>query len=162
LPSNPDEAVRQAQGKERLRQQMDISLRELVSRFVLSCDGAASVNGEPTYIVRFEPKPEQPYKNQTERVLNHLHGRLWISARDYTLLKTEATLADPVEIAWIFATISVLEFRYELRPGPTRFGPSEVTTLVRVDAPFLTIRQRMKVEMTQFEQRAVAGGRIAP
>lgn len=153
LPANPDQAHLQAQGKKFQKQKFDFALKEMINRFTITLAGQETLRGQPVYVLVFEPKPDQPYRNQTEKVLNHLRGRTWVSTRDYSVLKTEATLAEPVEVAWIFAKISMLNFNYELDNVPGQLGPAQVKTSIEVNAPFITIRQRMKVDLTQFEPR---------
>jgi hypothetical protein len=153
LPGNPDEASLQAQGKKAQKQKLNFPLKDLVSRFNVTLIGTGTFQNQPVYILGFEPKPGQPYRNQTEKVLNHLHGRLWISARDYSILQTNATLADPVEVAWIFAKVSFLSFHYELNNTTGGFAPAQISTSVIVSTPFVEIRQTMKVVMTQVEPR---------
>ena len=153
LPADPDEATLQARGKEAQKSKINFSLKDMASRFNITFTGTEALWGQSVYVVAFEPKPDQPYRSQTEKVLNHLRGRLWISTRDYSVLKTEATLAQPVEIAWIFAQVDSLDFHYELNNTSGGMGPAWIQVSVRVDAPFLTIRQRMTVDMAQFQPR---------
>ena len=153
LPSNPDQAALQAQGKKAQAQKVDLSLKDLAGRFTITLVGTTAIAGQTAYELAFEPKPNQPYHSQTEKVLNHLHGHIWIRAGDYTILKTEATLAEPVEVAWVFAEISELNFHYELDNTSGGLGPAQVQTSVKVTAPFLSIKQRMTVDMTQFQPR---------
>jgi hypothetical protein len=153
LPSDPDQAMQKARGQETERRKHNFSLKTLVGRFDISLVGTGSYLGQKAYILAFEPRPNQPYKDQTERVLNQLHGRIWISAKDYVIDKTEATLAHPVRVAWIFASIRALDFHYELRTTTNDFGPSWLQVLVEVDAPLIQFRQRQTEEMTQFEPR---------
>jgi hypothetical protein len=153
LPSNPDEASLQAQGKEAQKKKINFALKDMANRFNVTLTGTDAIQGQSVYVVAFEPKPDQPYRDQTEKVLNHLHGQVWISTRDYSVLRTEATLAEPVEIAWIFAQISALDFHYELNNTSGGMGPARIQTSVKVDALFVTIRQRMTVNMTQFQPR---------
>jgi len=154
LPANPDEAALQAQGQKAQKQQVDFSLKDLAGRFNIRFVAADTLHGQPVYVLAFEPKPNQPYQNQTEKVLNHLHGQMWISTRDYSILRTDATLAQPVEIAWVFAEVQALSFHYELNNSSGGLGPSQVLTSVKVTAPFISIHQRMTVDMTQFQQRS--------
>jgi hypothetical protein len=153
LPSDPDEAMQQAKGKEMERRKHDFSLRILITRFNIALAGTGNYLGQPAYILAFEPRPGQPYRDQTEKVLNQLHGQMWVSTRDYVILKTEATLVRPVSVAWIFARISTLDFHYELRSATSDFGPAWLQFAVEVDAPFIVIRQRQTVDMTHFERR---------
>ena len=158
LPSDPDAAARQAKGKEMQRRQQTLDLRALSTRFRLTLEGTRTDLGAPAYVVAFEPKPNQPYRSQTEKVLNQLHGRIWIRASDDTILRTEATLLQPVQVAWIFASITRLDFRYELPPGGSEYGPAWLETVVEVHAPLLAIRQRQRIDMNNFRPLAAAGG----
>jgi hypothetical protein len=153
LPSNPDEAALQAQGQKAQKQKVDLSLKDLAGRFTITFVGTVAIQGQSAYELAFEPKPGQPYQNQTEKVLNHLHGHMWISARDFSILRTDATLAEPVEIAWVFAEIQALSFHYELNSTTGGLGPAQVLTSVKVTAPFISVNQRMTVDMTQFQRR---------
>lgn len=162
LPADPDQAAQQAQGKAAEMKKIDFSLKDMTGRFKVSLIGTDTFEGAPVYVVAFEPKPgDQPYRDQTEKVLDQLHGKMWISTKDYIVLKTDATLAAPVEIAWIFAEITDVHFHYELHNTTGGLGPAEIKTSVRVDTPLFTIRQRMTVDMGEVVPRtkAVASGK---
>ena len=153
IPSDPDEAAQQEKGQEAQRRKHNFSLKSLVTRFNISYVGLGEFMGQPAYVIAFEPKPDQPYRDQTEMVLNQLHGRMWIGRRNDLVLKTDATLAHPVPVAWIFARITKLDFHYELRSTTSDFGPAWVQVLVQVDTPIFNFHQRQTVEMTQFKPR---------
>ena len=123
LPTDPDEAAREAKGKETQRRQQTLDLKSISVRFNLSLQGQSSELGAPAYVISFEPKANQPYRTQTEKVLNQLHGRIWVRASDDTILRTEATLLHPVEVAWFLASINRLDFRYDLPPGGSELWP---------------------------------------
>jgi hypothetical protein len=112
--------------------------------------------------VAFEPKASQPYHSQIEKVLNQLHGRIWVRASDDTILRTEATLLHPVEVAWIFASIAKLDFHYELPSGGTEYGPAWLETSVEVHAPLIVIRQHQRIDMTGFRPRPMPSPAGAP
>jgi outer membrane lipoprotein-sorting protein len=153
LPSDPDQAALKAQGKAAQTKKINFSLKDMANRFNISLAGTDTFEGQPVYVVAFEPKPNQPYRDQTEKVLNDLQGKMWVSTKDYSVLKTEANLAEPVEVAWIFASITTLNFHYELNNISGGMGPAWIQTSVQLDAPFISIRQRMTVTMTQFVPR---------
>jgi hypothetical protein len=153
LPSDPDQAALKVQGKAAQTKKINFSLKDMANRFNISLAGMDTFEGQSVYVVAFAPKPDQPYRDQTEKVLNQLQGKMWVSTKDYAVLKTEANLAEPVEIAWIFASITDLQFHYELNNTSGGMGPAWIQTSVKVDAPFFSIRQRMTVNMTQFEPR---------
>jgi hypothetical protein len=153
LPTDPDAAARQAQGKEAQRRQQTLDLKSLATRFNLTLQGTSGDSGAQAYIVAFEPKPDQPYHSPTEKVLNQLHGRIWVRASDDTILRTEATLLHPVQVAWVFASVTKLDFHYELPPGGSEYGPAWLQTLVEVRAPLIQIVQRQRVDMDHFRPR---------
>lgn len=159
IPGNPDDAARKAKGDETKRRQLRFALKDMAQRFTITLAAPGVFEGQAVYVLAFEPKPGQSYQNQTEKVLNRLHGKMWVSTADYSVLKTEASLAEPVEVAWFLAQITTLNFHYELRNTTGGMGPAFVQTSVVVKAPFVTVRQQMKVDMFQFRKRApsVAG-----
>jgi di/tripeptidase len=153
LPTDPDEAAREAAGKETQRRQQTFDLKEISTRFRLTLLGIDNDAGTSAYVIAFEPKPGQPYRSQTEKVLNQLHGRIWVRTSDDTILRTEATLAQPVQVAWIFASITKLDFHYELPPGGSEYGPAWLETFVEIHAPLLQVAQRQRVDMDGFRPR---------
>ena len=161
LPSDPDQAAQQAKGQASQAKKINFSLKDMANRFTATLVGSDTFEGVPVYVVAFEPKADQPYRDQTEKVLDALRGKIWINAKDFTILKTDATLATPVEVAWIFASISDLHFHYELRNTTGGQGPATIQTSVRVDTPLFSIRQRMIVDMSNVVPRdnSVASGK---
>lgn len=156
LPSNPDEAMAQARKQQAQQRQQSFDLKSVSSRFNLTLQGRSSELGADAYVIAFEPKPNQPYHSETEKVLNQLHGRIWIRASDDIILRTEASLLHPVQVAWIFASVSSLDFHYELPVGGSVYGPAWLETSVRVNAPLLSIAQRQRIDMTDFRPRTAA------
>jgi hypothetical protein len=76
--------------------QATFTLRDLASRFVITLDGHDVFDGAPVYVLAFAPRPGQSWKDDTEKVVNRLHGQIWISRRTWNVLRTEATLTGPV------------------------------------------------------------------
>jgi hypothetical protein len=155
LPADPDQAAQKARGQEMERRKQTLDLKSISARFSVTLLGTSTELGPKTYVLAFEPKTDQPYDTQTEKVLNRLHGRMWIRASDDTILRTEATLLHPVEVAWIFASIDRLDFHYEMPPGGSEYGPAWLQTYVEVAAPLIRIRQRQRIDMTHFRARQV-------
>jgi hypothetical protein len=154
-PAHPKEAPpRPTQDIETRKSQINVGLNDLVNRFDLAVAGTGALQGQPVYIVSFEPKPDQPAPNVMIKILNYLHGRVWVSARDYSVLKMEATLTRPVPVAWIFAHVNSVDFHYELNHAPGVMGPAHIEGSFRFDAPLITISRRMTIETTPFQPRA--------
>ena len=46
--------------------------------------------------IDFLPKPDMPYDNREEKVLNNTGGHIWASKADYSLIRNEGSLMRPV------------------------------------------------------------------
>jgi hypothetical protein len=129
------------------------TLRDLVDRFTIVLAGEDQIAGQPTYVLAFTPKPNQPYHDETEKVVNQLQGHMWISARTYNVLRTEASLVHPVSIAWFLARIPTLDFHYSTQDTDAGFAASQVQITLQVDAFFVGFHERQTIDMTNFRPR---------
>jgi hypothetical protein len=153
LPTNPDAAAKQAQGKKAQQFQQAFDLKKIMARFNFTLLGTSNELGPKAYIIGFEPKPNQPYKDLTEKVIDQLHGRFWVRASDDLVLRTQATLLQPVPVAWVFASVTRLDFDYELPPGGSDYGPAWLKTYVEVHAPLIHFDQKQRMDMDHFRPR---------
>jgi hypothetical protein len=154
VPDSPEKAAEQAKAIEEQQRQQNFDLKSIAARFNLTLQGESSELGARAYIVAFDPKPNQSYDTQVEKVLNQLHGRIWVRASDDTILRTEASLTQPVAVAWFLASVSKLEFHYELPPGGSEYGPAWLETSFVVNAPLITIAQHQRIDLTNFRPRS--------
>jgi hypothetical protein len=156
IPTDPDQAETQAKGRDVEGNKQIFTLRALVNRFTIALAGVDQIDGQPTYVLAFTPKPDQPYHDETEKVVNQLQGHMWISARTYNVLRTEASLAHPVSIAWFLAKIPTLDFHYSTQDTDVGFAPSQVRITLEVDAFFVGFHERQTIDMTNFRARPPA------
>ena len=154
IPSDPDQAEAQEKGRDVEGNKDNFTLRALVNRFTLSLAEETQLAGHRVYVIAFAPKPDQPYKDETEKIVNQLHGRMWISADSYDVLQTEASLAQPVSIAWFLATIPKLDFHYSRLDLSKEFTPCQVQITLQVQALIVGFHQRQIVDMTNFKPRS--------
>lgn len=157
IPSNPDQAEAQAKGRDVEDNKQTFTLRSLVNRFMIALAGEDRIAGQPTYVLAFTPKPNQPYHDETEKVVNQLQGHMWISARTYNVLRTEAGLAHPVSVAWFLARIPTLDFHYSTQDTVVGFAASQVQITLQVDALFVGFHERQTIDMTNFRPRDPGG-----
>jgi hypothetical protein len=153
IPTDPDQAAQKAKGQEIARHKQNFDLKTIAAHFNITLQGTSTELGPKAYVLAFEPKPNQPYTTQTEKVLDQLHGRMWVRASDNTILRTQATLLHPVDVAWILVTIDQLDFHYELPAGGSEYGPAWMETSVEIAAPLIRIHQRQRVDMDHFRPR---------
>jgi hypothetical protein len=119
---------KQLRDSEKVMAVMD--LKKLAPRFILKREKDETVRGIRCQVVSFKPRPGQPYDSREEKIINALEGRFWLHPDDASIVQSEARLPAPVSVAWIFASMRELSFRYEsmeLPNGDT--GPARFTLL---------------------------------
>jgi hypothetical protein len=89
----------------------DFTLEDLIEKYDFS---QLPAEGEAVYVISFKPKSgELKERNRTERILNHLEGRVWISA-DYNIMRAEARLMEPVKYGLgILANVQNVDVKYQ-------------------------------------------------
>jgi hypothetical protein len=151
-PTDPER--KQARDSEKLK--ANFSLRELATRFDVRVGDKETLDGRPVYLLFFSPRPGEPFNNRIEKILNNLGGKMWVDAEDYSILKTQAYLATPVAMAWVFATMKSLDFLYRSEPvgnGASLRGPAEFDIDFRVGVMMGEIRQRQRISMDAYQAR---------
>ena len=126
-------------------------------------DGTAA--GEEAYILRFTPKPKQNTSTREERFFSLLAGRMWISKRDFTVLRAEGALQSPSSLFWIIARVTTFRFTYRLEPahGNNRLlRTSKATANTVVSFPFYKVRQKHWQTVDSYEPRTPRGSGSAP
>ena len=89
----------------------DFTLADLMEKYDFS---QLPPEGEAVYVISFKPKSgELKERNRTERILNHLEGRVWIAA-DYNLMRADARLMEPVKYGFgILANVQNVDLKYQ-------------------------------------------------
>lgn len=143
---------KQAKDSEKLK--ASFSLRRLAGRFDIVLAGEEAVDGKEAWVLAFTPRPGQPYNNRIEKILNNLAGKMWVAQDDGSILRTEAKLARPVDMAWFFATMTSLDYSYRagLSPdgAPPRLRPAEFDVAFDIDVMTRRIRQRQAISMSDY------------
>lgn len=119
----------------------------------------ATVTGEPAYVIAFEPKPNQNARSREERFFGLLAGKLWVSSKDFIILKMEVALQSPCHLFWILAQVTTFKFTYVLEPsrGPRLFRLSRATAKTVVSFPFYAVRQKHWLTIDKYEPRTARG-----
>lgn len=121
-------------------------------------DGTAA--GEEAFVLSFAPKPKQNTSTREERFFGLLAGRMWVSKRDFTVLRAEGALQSPCSLFWIIARVTTFHFSYRLEPvhGTNRLlrlSRSTATTVVTF--PFYRVRQQHWQTVDKYELRTPRG-----
>lgn len=118
-------------------------LLSIIDHYNYSLEGQETVDGVLCYKIAFTPKPDMPYSNREEKVLNNVSGHIWASVQDYSLIKNEGSLMHPVSVAWIFATLREMEFHFDAMKMPNGdYGPGHLMYRYLVDIPFFDLHER--------------------
>jgi hypothetical protein len=118
-------------------------LLKIIDHFTYTVEGDETVDGVDCYKIAFTPKPDMPYDNREEKVLNNVSGHIWASKLDYSVIKNEGHLLRPVSVAWIFATLREMDFHFDAMQMPNGdYGPGHLQYSYLVSVPFVDMHER--------------------
>jgi hypothetical protein len=126
------------------------TLHDLADRLIITRAGDDTLDGTSVYLLAFAPKPALPWRDDTEKVVNQLRGRVWISKSTYNVLRTEAALTHPVHVAWFLATVPTLRFEYRTHDSKSGFADSQERITLEVRALFVGYHERQIIRMSRF------------
>jgi len=116
---------------------------KIIDHYTYTPEGEETVDGVECYKIGFTPKPDMPYVNREEKVLNNVSGHIWASKQDFSVIKNEGSLMRPVSVAWIFATLREMEFHFDAMRMPNGdYGPGRLQYRYRVSIPFTELHER--------------------
>jgi hypothetical protein len=146
---NPEQEAQKASREE------PFELLKMIDHFAYTLEGVEEADGVPCYKISFVPKPDMPYENREEKVLNAVSGHLWIATKDYSLIKNQGALMHPVSVAWIFATLREMEFHFDSMELPNGdYGPMQVQYRYLVSIPFTIMHERDTRKMSNYRLAA--------
>jgi hypothetical protein len=118
-------------------------LLKIIDHYTYTLEGEETVDGVDCYKIAFTPKPDMPYENREEKVLNNVSGHIWASKQDYSVIKNEGFLMHPVPVAWIFATLEEMDFHFDAMQMPNGdYGPGRLQYQYLVSIPFMQLHER--------------------
>jgi len=120
---------------------------QLVARYEFRTVAREAVRGIDSWVLEFRPKPgDLPADRLIDRVLNLLHGRVWISVAEAEVVRAEVWTQGTLRL-WGGFLGSLEFFRLHLDREPTAIGPwfnrhAEIT--VRGRKLFTTMHVRLR------------------
>ena len=118
--------------------QEDSSILDHLGLFDWKLEGEDESQGEPCYRLAFTPKKGAKTMGGRDAVIAQTSGRCWVAKRDFSKIRLEGRLKQPVEVIGFLVTIREVDF---------------LTTTRRVAegvAAPLQIRYRFRVEVFPF------------
>ncbi len=154
--NRPDYGTRSAPGApeaeaKNASREEPFEMLKIIDHYNYTLVGEEMVNGILCYKVSFVPKPNMPYDNREEKVLNAVSGFIWASTKDFSLIRNEGSLMHPVQVAWIFASLEKMDFRFDAQPMPNGdYAPREEHYSYLVSIPFFTLHERDTRQFTNY------------
>ena len=141
----PEEEAKQQSREE------PFELLKIIDHYTYTVEGEETVDGVDCWRIHFVPKPDMPYDNREEKVLNNTSGYIWASKADYSLIRNQGSLMHPVSVAWVFATLEKMSFRFDATPMPNGdYGPGKLVYSYYVDTIFFDMRERDTRKMSNY------------
>lgn len=128
-----------------------VSLQTLIDRFDFNPGGMEVKEGMNAYRFHLVPKVDFKPKSRIEKVMKEVEADLWVDLKDYSVIQVEAKLRKPVSVAWMFATIQELEFRYQTIDFPWGRAMSGFYLEMKLSTMGGKSMHHREVEMTKFE-----------
>ncbi|MBI3848874.1 MAG: hypothetical protein HY298_01085 [Verrucomicrobia bacterium] len=86
---------------------------ELIAKYKFAIVDRQPINGRPTYVLTYQPRPGLPLKHVADRLLNQLAGKLWIDEQEFEIAKIEVHLQSEVTL-WGGLLASLKRFTFTL------------------------------------------------
>ena len=142
---NPEEEAKNQSREE------PFELLNIIDHYIYTLEGEEVVDGVLCYKLAFTPKPDMPYENREEKVLNNVSGHIWASKQDFSLIRNEGSLMHPVSVAWIFATLREMDFHFDAIQIPNGdYGPGRLQYQYLVSIPFMELHERDIRKMSNY------------
>jgi hypothetical protein len=129
----------------------------IIDHYTYKLEGDEWVDGVECYRIAFTPKPDMPYDNREEKVLNNVSGHIWASKLDYSVIRNEGSLMHPVSVAWIFASLKEMEFHFDATRIPNGdYAPGRLQYRYLVSIPFTQLHERDTRIMSNYRAAGLA------
>ena len=136
---------------DKVSQKEAFNIMNCLSHYSYKMRGIEVVNGASCYRVHFTPKKGMPYSSREEKVANQIEGDICVTCNDYSLVRNEGALSQPVSVAWFFATLREMKYRFDALALPNGdFVPSKLVYEFKVATPVGPIRQRHTTLTTNY------------
>lgn len=133
-----------------------IEIDDLVDRFEASIVGVEMVDGEECWVVSVVPRDGKlPEKTRMDRMLNRSSGTVYVTRRDYGVLRVEFRIQQPTRYLWGLATLRHAAGRLDFeRVERDVWLPKRYAFAMELRVLFRTTRQQVVREWIARDRRA--------
>ncbi len=131
-----------------------VPLLDLLHRLQFQLVGEELLDGRPTHVVTFNPKPALVSKTIRDRVLNNFAGTTWIDVAEHQLRKIDGHLTTPVKVlGGALLDLRGVRLVYESREVlPGTWAPCrEEIGITATAGIFLGFRREIRFEFSDYQ-----------
>jgi hypothetical protein len=88
----------------------DTSILDHLGLFDWKLEGEDESQGEPCYRLAYSPKIGAKTMSGRDAVIAKTSGRCWVAKRDFSKIRMEGRLKEPVEVMGFFVTVREVDF----------------------------------------------------
>ena len=130
-----------------------VPLLDLYHRLQFRLVGEERLDGRPTFVVEFRPKPGLSAKTVRDRVLNAFAGKTWIDVAEIQVRKIDGRLTAPVKVlGGALLDLKGVRLLYETREVmPGTWAPCrEEIGITATAGVFLPFRREIRFEFSDY------------
>lgn len=130
-----------------------LDLGKIAPRFKYERLADQTLRDRPCFVVKFSPKPDQPFTTREEKVINKVGGLIWIDQNDFSIIQTKGKLSEEVDVAWFLASMKGMDFNYETSELPAINIPVPSNFFMTFDLNIMGYRmsQKQVSQMTDYQ-----------
>lgn len=130
-----------------------LDMGKIAPRFKYSRMADETLRNRPCFVIKFSPKPDQPFSSREEKVINKVGGTIWIDQNDFSIIQTKGKLTEEVDVAWFLASMKGMDFSYETSELPSLNIPVPSNFFMSFDLNIMGYRmaQRQVSQMTDYQ-----------
>jgi hypothetical protein len=119
---------------------------EIMEAYRFTIAGEEAINGRKCWKVLAEPKPNYEGKTRLGKILNKMHGAMWISQNNYEWMRVEAETLDKITFGGFLASLGKgATFRMQqMRVNDELWHPEKFE--IKLNARALMVKANIEVE----------------
>ncbi|HLY62744.1 MAG TPA: hypothetical protein VKV95_18525 [Terriglobia bacterium] len=130
--------------------------KQFLGHFRFDVVGQEDLNGRPSYVITVIPRAgDLPVRNNSEKIITHMQGKVWVDEQDYSLVKCDLHLTEPTSFYGILGSVRQVDLLLQRRWVESKVWMME-NLIFAIDARklFTPIRVRQHSEFSDFKKLA--------
>ncbi len=148
---NDDESNKDVEDAKKVNAMLDMG--KIAPRFKYVRMPDQTIRDRPCFVIKFSPKPDQPFNSREEKVINKVGGLIWIDQNDFSIIQTKGKLTEEVDVAWFLASMKGMDFNYETSELTSINIPVPSSFFMSFDLNIMGYRmaQKQVSQMTEYQ-----------